>query len=154
MPVAFHHHDSSLWCCIASRLLPEHTPRCSCALQEYTLIKMRVLELKGKLAGLADQGPVFLMAATLRYGMEDEAAGKRASRLARLPCGAELPAKGSAINHSTPTLPCRPETMYGQTNCWALPDGDYAAFRGLNGEVYIMTDRSALNLSYQVGVCG
>lgn len=39
--------------------------------------------------------------------------------------------------------------MYGQTNCWALPDGDYAAFRGLNGEVYIMTDRSALNLSYQ-----
>jgi leucyl-tRNA synthetase len=76
--------------------------------QEYTLIKMRVLELKGKLAGLEGQGPVFLMAATLR-----------------------------------------PETMYGQTNCWALPDGDYAAFRGLNGEVYIMTDRSALNLSYQ-----
>lgn len=39
--------------------------------------------------------------------------------------------------------------MYGQTNCWALPDGDYAAFRGLNGEVYVMTERSALNLSYQ-----
>lgn len=76
--------------------------------QEYTLIKMRVLELKGKLAALEGQGPVFLMAATLR-----------------------------------------PETMYGQTNCWALPDGDYAAFRGLNGEVYVMTDRSALNLCYQ-----
>ncbi|KAL4433681.1 hypothetical protein ABPG75_000122 [Micractinium tetrahymenae] len=76
--------------------------------QEYTLIKMRVLELKGKLAALEGQGPVFLMAATLR-----------------------------------------PETMYGQTNCWALPDGDYAAFRGLNGEVYVMTERSALNLSYQ-----
>jgi len=43
----------------------------------------------------------------------------------------------------------RPETMYGQTNAWALPDGDYSAFKGLNGEVYIMTDRSALNLSYQ-----
>lgn len=43
----------------------------------------------------------------------------------------------------------RPETMYGQTNCWALPEGDYGAFRGLNNEVYIMTDRSALNLSYQ-----
>lgn len=40
--------------------------------------------------------------------------------------------------------------MYGQTNCWALPEGDYAAFRGLNGEIYIMTERSALNLSYQV----
>lgn len=62
--------------------------------QEYTLIKMRVLELKGKLAALEGQGPVFLMAATLR-----------------------------------------PETMYGQTNAWALPEGDYAAFRGLNGEV-------------------
>lgn len=45
----------------------------------------------------------------------------------------------------------RPETMYGQTNCWALPEGKYGAFRGLEGEVYIMTERSALNLSYQVG---
>jgi hypothetical protein len=44
----------------------------------------------------------------------------------------------------------RPETMYGQTNCWALPEGKYGAFRGLEGEVYIMTERSALNLSYQV----
>lgn len=22
----------------------------------------------------------------------------------------------------------RPETMYGQVNCWVLPDGQYAAF--------------------------
>jgi leucyl-tRNA synthetase len=44
----------------------------------------------------------------------------------------------------------RPETMYGQTNCWALPDGQYGAFKGLNGDVYIMSERSALNLSYQV----
>jgi hypothetical protein len=44
----------------------------------------------------------------------------------------------------------RPETMYGQTNCWALPDGKYGAYKGLNGEVYVMTYRSALNLSYQV----
>ena len=42
--------------------------------------------------------------------------------------------------------------MYGQTNCWALPDGDYAAFRGLDEEIYVMTDRSALNLSYQVSI--
>lgn len=76
--------------------------------QEYTLIKMRVLELSGNLQALEGQGTVFLLAATLR-----------------------------------------PETMYGQTNCWALPDGDYAAFKGLNNEVYIMTERSALNLSYQ-----
>ena len=76
--------------------------------QEYVLIKMKVLELTGALSALDGQGPVFLLAATLR-----------------------------------------PETMYGQTNCWALPDGNYGAFRGLNGEIYVMTDRSAFNLSYQ-----
>eukprot|EP00878_Enallax_costatus_P006705 GHUV01007030.1.p1 GENE.GHUV01007030.1~~GHUV01007030.1.p1 ORF type:complete len:1031 (+),score=336.93 GHUV01007030.1:253-3345(+) len=78
--------------------------------QEYTLIKMRVKELKGKLSALEGQadGGVYLMAASLR-----------------------------------------PETMYGQTNCWALPDGKYGAYKGLNGEVYVMTYRSALNLSYQ-----
>ena len=54
-----------------------------------------------------------------------------------------------------PPLPSRnsPETMYGQTNCWALPDGDYAAYRGLDGEVYVMTARAALNLSYQARRC-
>lgn len=76
--------------------------------QEYTLIKMKVLELKGELEALEGQGTVYLLAATLR-----------------------------------------PETMYGQTNVWALPEGDYGAFRGLNNEIYIMTERSALNLSYQ-----
>lgn len=29
----------------------------------------------------------------------------------------------------------RPETMYGQTNCWVLPEGQYGAYRGLNNEV-------------------
>lgn len=43
----------------------------------------------------------------------------------------------------------RPETMYGQTNCWALPDGDYGAFQGPGNEIYVMTARSALNLSWQ-----
>eukprot|EP00884_Botryococcus_braunii_P021860 jgi/Botrbrau1/8358/Bobra.0046s0019.1 len=76
--------------------------------QEYTLIKMRALELPGKLAQLEGKGPVYLLAATLR-----------------------------------------PETMYGQTNCWVLPDGQYGAYRGMDGEVYIMTPRSARNLSYQ-----
>ena len=46
----------------------------------------------------------------------------------------------------------RPETMYGQTNAWVLPEGKYGAFRGLNGEIYVLTERSARNLSYQV--CG
>mmetsp|Transcript_17368 Transcript_17368/g.48365 ORF Transcript_17368/g.48365 Transcript_17368/m.48365 type:complete len:1080 (-) Transcript_17368:364-3603(-) len=76
--------------------------------QEYTLIKLKALELPGKLAELEGKGTVFLLAATLR-----------------------------------------PETMYGQTNCWALPDGKYGAYRGLGNEIYIMAERSALNLSYQ-----
>lgn len=43
----------------------------------------------------------------------------------------------------------RPETMAGQTNCWALPEGDYGAYKGLNNEVYIMHPRSARNLAFQ-----
>ena len=77
--------------------------------QEYTLIKMAVLEesLVGDLASLAGK-KVFLAAATLR-----------------------------------------PETMYGQTNCWILPDGDYGAFEMANGDVLVMCDRAARNLAYQ-----
>lgn len=77
--------------------------------QEYTLIKMEALELKGKLSALEGKGRVFLMAATLR-----------------------------------------PETMYGQTNCWVLPEGQYGAYRGINDEIYVLTERSAKNLSFQV----
>jgi leucyl-tRNA synthetase len=68
--------------------------------QEYTLIKMKALELKGALAALPQKVPdseVFFMAATLR-----------------------------------------PETMYGQTNCWVLPDGDYVAVQGPGKAVYVM----------------
>ena len=46
----------------------------------------------------------------------------------------------------------RPETMAGQTNCWALPEGQYGAYRGLGNEIYVLTQRAALNMSYQVGV--
>ncbi|MGB1604167.1 MAG: class I tRNA ligase family protein, partial [Promethearchaeia archaeon] len=40
----------------------------------------------------------------------------------------------------------RPETMYGQTNCWVLPDGDYGAFEMADGSVLVMCDRAARNL--------
>lgn len=43
----------------------------------------------------------------------------------------------------------RPETMYGQTNCFVLPEGDYGAYLWKNGEVYIMSERSALGLAHQ-----
>eukprot|EP00088_Acartia_fossae_P002624 TRINITY_DN1108_c1_g1_i3.p1 TRINITY_DN1108_c1_g1~~TRINITY_DN1108_c1_g1_i3.p1 ORF type:complete len:1178 (+),score=353.43 TRINITY_DN1108_c1_g1_i3:49-3582(+) len=75
--------------------------------QEYTLIKMKVLNPTGKLANLGSKG-VYMVAATLR-----------------------------------------PETMYGQTNCWVRPDMAYVACKLKNGEVWVCTKRAARNLSYQ-----
>lgn len=43
----------------------------------------------------------------------------------------------------------RPETMYGQTNCWVLPDGKYGAYEVNETDVFIVTERAALNLAYQ-----
>jgi len=48
----------------------------------------------------------------------------------------------------------RPETMYGQTNCFMLPEGEYGAFEmkpGPDGkpEVFVCSERSALNMAWQ-----
>lgn len=44
----------------------------------------------------------------------------------------------------------RPETMYGQTNCWLHPDIKYIAFKSVKtNEVWVCTNRAARNLSYQ-----
>lgn len=44
----------------------------------------------------------------------------------------------------------RPETMYGQTNCWLHPDIKYIAFETTkNNEVWIATRRAARNMAYQ-----
>ncbi|KAB0798864.1 hypothetical protein PPYR_06746 [Photinus pyralis] len=76
--------------------------------QEYTLIKMRMLEPYSPKFKVFGKKPIFLVAATLR-----------------------------------------PETMYGQTNCWVRPDMKYIAFENASGEVFIATERSARNMSYQ-----
>ena len=45
----------------------------------------------------------------------------------------------------------RPETMYGQTNCFVLPEGEYGAYKiDAIDEIFIMSPRSARNLSCQV----
>ncbi|XP_039630394.1 leucine--tRNA ligase, cytoplasmic-like [Polypterus senegalus] len=76
--------------------------------QEYTLIKMRIMEpLPLKLRTLKGRS-IFMVAATLR-----------------------------------------PETMFGQTNCWVRPDMKYIAFETSSGEIFISTRRSARNMSYQ-----
>lgn len=76
--------------------------------QEYTLIKLQVLEpMPEALKNFKDQ-KVFLVAATLR-----------------------------------------PETMYGQTNCYILPDGVYGVYRMKNGDLFVCSDRAAKNMAYQ-----
>jgi leucyl-tRNA synthetase len=75
--------------------------------QDYTLIKLKVLELSGPLSVLEGRH-TFLVAATLR-----------------------------------------PETMYGQTNCFVLPEGDYGAYLMKNEEVFICSERSIHNMAWQ-----
>lgn len=43
----------------------------------------------------------------------------------------------------------RPETMYGQTNCFVLPNGEYGLYEMKNGDLFICSEHSALNMSYQ-----
>ena len=43
----------------------------------------------------------------------------------------------------------RPETMYGQTNCWLHPDLNYIGFQTKDQEIYICSERAARNMSYQ-----
>eukprot|EP00697_Spironema_sp_BW2_P017892 gnl/Spiro4/9718_TR5168_c0_g1_i1.p1 gnl/Spiro4/9718_TR5168_c0_g1~~gnl/Spiro4/9718_TR5168_c0_g1_i1.p1 ORF type:complete len:1216 (-),score=352.15 gnl/Spiro4/9718_TR5168_c0_g1_i1:52-3699(-) len=43
----------------------------------------------------------------------------------------------------------RPETMYGQTNCWVLPRGDYSVVEH-GGELLITSAWAARNLSFQL----
>lgn len=78
--------------------------------QEYTIIKLKVLEFPGVLAPLAGKA-VFLGPATLR-----------------------------------------PETMYGQTNCFVLPEGEYGAYEMANGEVLIISARCVFVFFWVLGV--
>lgn len=43
----------------------------------------------------------------------------------------------------------RPETMYGQTNCFVLPEGKYGIYEMTNGELWICSAKSAKNMSFQ-----
>ncbi|XP_051902567.1 leucine--tRNA ligase, cytoplasmic [Hippocampus zosterae] len=55
--------------------------------------------------------------------------------------------KGKNIYLVAATL--RPETMFGQTNCWVRPDMNYVAFETTSGDIFICTRRSARNMSFQ-----
>ncbi|KRY38304.1 Leucine--tRNA ligase, cytoplasmic [Trichinella spiralis] len=56
--------------------------------------------------------------------------------------------KGKRVYLVAATL--RPETMYGQTNCWVGPDIKYVAFTVNNDQdVFVCTRRAARNMAYQ-----
>jgi leucyl-tRNA synthetase len=75
--------------------------------QEYTGVKLRVLELPEELKDYEGKD-LFLVAATLR-----------------------------------------PETMYGQTNCFVLPDGNYGIFKMPGDEYFVCSERAMKNMAYQ-----
>jgi leucyl-tRNA synthetase len=39
--------------------------------------------------------------------------------------------------------------MYGQTNCFVLPEGDYGAYEMIDGSVFIISERAARGLAHQ-----
>lgn len=62
--------------------------------------------------------------------------------------GKLAPLAGRNVFLAAATL--RPETMYGQTNAWVLPEGDYGAFEvNDSGDVFVVTRRAANNMAYQ-----
>jgi leucyl-tRNA synthetase len=75
--------------------------------QEYTLIKLRMLEFPEEMKEFDDKN-VFFVAATLR-----------------------------------------PETMYGQTNCFVLPEGEYGIYRMPGDEYFVCSERAMKNMAYQ-----
>ena len=50
--------------------------------------------------------------------------------------------EGRKVYPAAATL--RPETVYGQTNAWVLPEGKYGAFEINETDVFILTERAAL----------
>jgi leucyl-tRNA synthetase len=81
-----------------------------------------------------------------------EGVGPQEYTLIKIQC-LELPASlqekfaGKKVYLVAATL--RPETMYGQTNCYVLAEGEYGVFEMKNDEYFICSHRAARNLAYQ-----
>lgn len=56
-------------------------------------------------------------------------------------------AKGKKVFMVAATL--RPETMYGQTNCFVGPNLDYGLFKKSEDELWLVTARAARNMAFQ-----
>ncbi|RHY87939.1 hypothetical protein DYB35_007506, partial [Aphanomyces astaci] len=81
-----------------------------------------------------------------------EGVGPQEYTIVKLQVKTPLPAHLSSLSGFNVYLApatLRPETMYGQTNCFVLPDGDYGAYRINETDVFVISRRSALNLAHQ-----
>ncbi|OQR82037.1 leucyl-tRNA synthetase, cytoplasmic [Thraustotheca clavata] len=81
-----------------------------------------------------------------------EGVGPQEYTLVKLKVQTPLPAKLAPLSKYNVYLApatLRPETMYGQTNCFVLPDGDYCAFLINDTDVFIISRRAARNLAHQ-----
>ena len=113
---------------------------------EYTLIKMEVLSVQPTL----EPEP-------MEFDILDAEGlpitGPRETRVVDLsrtlpPVLADAVARGKRVFLLCATL--RPETMYGQTNCWALPHGKYVVIEGAAaGDVFVLSAHAARNASFQ-----
>jgi leucyl-tRNA synthetase len=90
----------------------------------------------------------------IKIQLQEVPAGHKAGDAGKLEGLKALLAEGRPVYFVAATL--RPETMYGQTNLFLLPEGEYNAFAmtgpaaGEGGRaVFICTERSARNMSYQ-----
>lgn len=81
-----------------------------------------------------------------------EGVGPQEYTLIKLALLEPFPKELEAFNDKKVYLPAatlRPETMYGQTNLFVLPDGEYGVYEINDTDVFVCSERSALNMSYQ-----
>lgn len=82
---------------------------------------------------------------------EGEGVGTQEYTLIKLKIVDNMPEKLKKYNQNiflvAATL--RPETMYGQTNCFVLPNGEYGLYEMKDGDLYISSNHGAINMAYQ-----
>lgn len=64
-----------------------------------------------------------------------------------VPEGVKKAVEGKKVWMVAATL--RPETMYGQTNCFVGPNLKYGLFEASDNELFLVTERSARNMAFQ-----
>merc|ERR1712032_787259 len=87
---------------------------------------------------------------------EGEGVGPQEYTLIKMKIVENMPEKFNKFKESHPNneiyLVCatlRPETMYGQTNIYVLPHGEYGVYEMRNGDLFVCSEHSVGNMSFQ-----